>query len=507
MSSERRLHPTSILFAITGQAKQFVLPGLFVLLSARGSSSWELWAMLFIIPVGLAAAWRTLSYRYTLEAGELIVRRGFFFRSERHIPYGRIQNVDAVQNVLHRLFGVAEVRIETGGASAAEATLRVVSLDVFREVRQRVFDEARPEEAAAVDASADDAREVVAPVAGQPVLRMPLREVVLYGLLEGRGMVVGGAMFGVLWEAGMMDRIGESIFGGSIDGQGAIGEIAAALFDGGPLSVRTVAMTVGGFALFLLALQLLSVVWAILKLHGFTLQRTGDDLRLEYGVSPHVVATIPVRKIQSLTVKEGPLQRRLGRLTVTIDTAGGTGGQAEQTHGQALAPLLRRARLREFMAAVLPGLDPDVAFNPVEKRGFRRVLFQGAVVAFGAAVLPTVLLRTWALVLLGLLLVWAAVHARRSIRALGWAVTDRAMVFREGWVWRKVTTVPLSRIQTAALRESPFDRRRGMASVLVDRAGVGGGSHRIEVPYLARDTADGLATELAAHAGRSAFRW
>ncbi|HYJ80990.1 MAG TPA: PH domain-containing protein, partial [Longimicrobiaceae bacterium] len=495
MSSERRLHPASILFAVLGHARNFVLPGLIFLLSSRGGGwGWELWAMLLIVPLGVAAAWQTLSFRYALEAGELVVRKGFFFKSERHIPYGRIQNVDAVQNVVHRLFRVAEVRIETGGAKESEAALRVVSLEVFHELRRRVFDEAEPAagEAAGTAAASEE-----------PLLRLPLREVVLYGLLKGRGMVIGAAMFGVLWEAGFIDRIGSRFWGGSVGGEGAVGELIRAFFEGGRVSLPTLATTLGAFAVFVLALQVLSVVWAILKLHGFTLQRTGDDLRLEYGLSPRVVATIPVRKIQSITVQEGPVQRLLGRLSVTIDTAGGTGGQAEQTHGQALAPLLRRERLPEFMAAVLPGLDPEVAFNPVEKRGFRRLLFQCVLVAVGAAALPSLFLRTWALVLLAVLLVWSVVHARRSIRALGWAVTDRAMVFRSGWLWRKVTTVPLSRIQAAGVRESPFDRRRRMASVMVDRAGMGVGSHRIEVPYLARDTADRLAAELAAHAGRS----
>ena len=53
------------------------------------------------------------------------------FRRVRHIPYSRIQNIDAVQNVLHRVLGVAEVNIETGGGDAAEAKMSVLPLAAF----------------------------------------------------------------------------------------------------------------------------------------------------------------------------------------------------------------------------------------------------------------------------------------------------------------------------------------------------------------------------------------
>ncbi len=50
-----------------------------------------------------------------------MIRSGLIFRNERHVPFSRIQNVDAIQNVFHRLFGVAEVRVETGGGKEEEA--------------------------------------------------------------------------------------------------------------------------------------------------------------------------------------------------------------------------------------------------------------------------------------------------------------------------------------------------------------------------------------------------
>ena len=103
MPSERRLHPFSIVFAFLAQLRAFVLPGILVLIGAstRGSD-WQPWMMVLVVPTAIVATLRYLSFRYRYDPHEMVIRSGLVFRKERHIPYARIQNVDAVQNVLHR---------------------------------------------------------------------------------------------------------------------------------------------------------------------------------------------------------------------------------------------------------------------------------------------------------------------------------------------------------------------------------------------------------------------
>ena len=47
--------------------------------------------------------------------------------------------------------------------------------------------------------------------------------------------------------------------------------------------------------LALVALRALSVIWTIVKYHGFRLRALGDDLRADYGLLTRVSATIPRR--------------------------------------------------------------------------------------------------------------------------------------------------------------------------------------------------------------------
>ena len=185
MPSDRRLHPLSVLFALGKQLRQFALPAIFLLFTARSSGwGWEIWAPLFIIPSMIAAVVRYISFRYRYEPHEMVVRTGLIFRNERHVPYTRIQNLDAKQNLFHRLLNVVEVRVQTGGGTEPEATMSVLPIADFEEMRRRVFEGKGGEEAPALPADAADpeAPAVPAPAAGRTLLHLPLRELLLLGL-------------------------------------------------------------------------------------------------------------------------------------------------------------------------------------------------------------------------------------------------------------------------------------------------------------------------------------
>ena len=105
----------------------------------RMPSGWETWLLVLFVPAAVASILRYLTFRLRYDNHELVIRSGLIFRRERHVPFSRIQNVDAIQNVVHRLLGVVEVRVETGGGKEEEARLSVLPLAAMHELRDRVF--------------------------------------------------------------------------------------------------------------------------------------------------------------------------------------------------------------------------------------------------------------------------------------------------------------------------------------------------------------------------------
>ncbi len=540
-SDDRRLHPLSWIFTAAQFAKGFIVPVL-LLLVASGGGGYELWGALFIGPVVAAAVLQHRVYRYRLAADEIVVRDGLLTRTERRIPYGRIQNVDLVQNPLHRLCGVALVRIETASGARPEAVMRVLSLDAVAEMHARVFAgrtaardaaraagggegfEARPGRPAAQEeshgaAAAQECAPVAAAAPGERVLlRVPARELVKLGIVSNKGMVVVAAALGLLAQARPDEDMFEPVLRSAAD-RLPLGA-AADWLGWARLASPVLAGVLLGAAFVVLAfvlLRVLSVGWFLVQLHGFTLTRRGSDLGARYGLFTRVSRTIPTGRIQSLTATESPLHRWFRRQSLELRTVGGAAAADvdldsssgdPKAESQWLAPMVETAQIPALLRQVLPDIDlAGVAWQPLAVGARRRIFVRGLAVAVVVTLLGGLFAGAWALALAPAAVFAAGLHARRQVAHAGYALTAWGVLFRSGWWTRKLAIVPHARIQTVALAESPFDRRHRMASVRIDTAGAAAGGYTIAIPYLERTVAAEVVRRLYAEAGQRAFRW
>ena len=499
----RRLHPWSILFLLAAQLRQFAVPVIIALVvgSRSREAAWQVYTLPLLIPYAVLLVVRYLTFNYTFGDDELVIRSGLFFKNERHVPYSRIQNLDAVQNALHRLCGVVDVRVDTGSGAQADATLSVVSWPAYEEMRRRVLDERALARGAGVPGVAGD----------RSILVLSPRDLAVLGLIENRAAVLVAAVFGLLLETGMLERAVNAV---GIDAarRGVLRRLFMSVFRDGTLSLNDALGAAGAILGLLIVLRVLSVIWAIVRLYGFRLTLAGADLRTEYGLITRVSATVPLHRIQTLTIRRGLIHRWCDRASVKVESAGGQGaadapGQTPRRR-ESLAPIIKEAELPALLRIVLPDLDlGEPAWNGPAPGAFGRELRARLVLALIGALLTTFLLAWWAVAVLGLFAAWSWVSARIYTAHLGWAVIDGAVLFRTGWIRRHVTVARVSKVQAVAMTQSPFDRRHQMASVRVDTAGAGEASHRVDIPYLRVETATQLFEQLGTAAARTAFRW
>ena len=499
MSSEHRLHPYSVLFAFIAQVRLFIVPGILVYfgIGSRENGWWQPWMMLFILPSAAVAILRYFTYRFRYEANELVIRTGLIFRKERHVPYARIQNIDAVQNLLHRLLNVVEIKIETGGGQSAEATMSVLPFSALTDMRERVFAERH---AVAVN-------EVPEPSAARPLLQLDLRELLLCGFIENRGAVLIAAAFGLIWELGLFDRIVPSVSGQPAIGRGVIRNLARSVISNATISWGGIALTVIAFIGVLLLIRVFSMAWAVVRLHGFKLSLVDDDVRTEFGLLTRVAMTIPLRRVQALTIRESPLHRGFARVAVKVDTAGGHGPEEDkQAEREYLAPILRRAALDQFTRTIIGAPIADLTWQSPHPRAFRREVKGWLAPALLLCAALAIYLRWYVLPIVPVAVIWAIIGARQTLKHLGWATTSDAILFKSGWLWRRMVVVRFAKIQTVTRHDSPFDRRADMARVHVDTAGASNASI-VDIPYVGREDADALYARLAREAAERQFTW
>jgi putative membrane protein len=483
----RRLHILSPVFFAAGHARR--LWPLALLLAAR--RQWWLLALGTLVLL----AWSSIEWlrrTYTLEGGALRLEEGVLSRQLRAVPFDRIQQVDLVRKPLHRLLGVATLRVETaGGGRAAEVDLDVVTLAEAQALRSSLLRaKARVTSAAvgqagvpagpgtaagepAAGATAAPARVEAAAPPERALLRLRLGELMLAGITGSRAaaalVVLGPLTQAFDWFPGLSDWL-------------------LARFDPQAVAPTTPAA-------FLFAALAAVAVWlglaagsSIVTDYGFTLARVGDDLVVRRGLLERREAVLPLARLQVVRIDESLLRRALGLASIRIQSAGRTGG-SDQTASRLAIPILQRTEVNRLLGELLPGAAPIPALRVPPPAARRRAVTRSLVRT--ALVVAVIALPLWQLSSLDVVavppalalvavpvLALAVVAGLAAYRNLGHAASAGFLYARAGVAIRVIAVVPVAKAQSGSVRSSPFQRRAGLATLHVDIAG-GGSAPRV----------------------------
>ena len=507
-----RLHPSTLIVRAADYAKKLVVPALVVFFLAR-NSTWEYWLLVAFLPAIAFEVFRYFTLKYSFGAEELVVRRGLIFRSERHIPFDRIQNINLTQGVLHRLFGVADVSIETAGGKEPEAVLKVLSVDAVAHMRRRVFQDEAPAITSAPGATGMDVGSPIArpqpalATALQPrrldvprtlILSLSPKELAILGLITVRGLALIAVVIGLGWEFDLWDRI---------DFRGWISRH----FREGVSTLET-AVAIGGALLAVPVLAVLSVAWCFLRFWDYRLELAGEDLHISAGLLTRRSATIPRHRIQLITLRESLLHRLFKRVSVRVETASGVSEGNDEAKDRVMAqrwfiPIVRREQVAQLVRQVLPRVDYErVQWKGMPPRARRRMMVRNTIMAVLLAIPAVWFLTWWGIAAAVVVVLWGLWHASASHRHIAWDHAPFGMLYRSGVLTRCVSATFPDKVQVISVHQTPFDRRHRMARLHVDTAGAGLANHHVRIPFLMRETAQRLAADLLREVNASTRR-
>ncbi|HSK95333.1 MAG TPA: PH domain-containing protein [Euzebyales bacterium] len=400
------------------------------------ASSAERMVALAAIAITLLSSWvRWTRYRWRIEADQLLIEQGLLQRTRRVIPIERIQAVQTLRKIRHRAFGVVGLRIETVGGNQTEGQLDALTPDVAAQVQRRLL---RPT-AAAPHAEAEPAGAVLA--------RCPPRMLLVAGLTGGRvGAAAAALAFG-------QQFVGERFTDALVSAPARFG-------------FTIIAVVV---ALAIVAAFVLSVAATAVTYWNFTVARHGDLIRLQRGLLTERRDTVPLARVQSLTLEENVIRRALGLATVKMVVAGRAG--EDESLSSTLIPIAPRAEAMALIGAVLDLLGiEEVTLRPMPRAALARRLIRAGF--FSAAITAAALVAfAWPVGLLGLTSLALTVPAALGgYRALGWHRDDQLVVGRAGWLLRRTSITPVDAPQSLRVSSSPFQRRRGLATLRLEIA-------------------------------------
>ena len=135
----QRLHPLGLIIGFVTGIPQLIFPMFAAVFGTRSSNLGTPLIILAVLFASLLFRWIAwLRTHYHIGEDDIRIERGLLSRTARSIPYDRIQDVSIEQKPLARLFGLGEVKFETGGGEGDDAKLSFVSLEEAGRLRETI---------------------------------------------------------------------------------------------------------------------------------------------------------------------------------------------------------------------------------------------------------------------------------------------------------------------------------------------------------------------------------
>jgi putative membrane protein len=475
---------------ISGLPRLF-LPLVAVLFGA-GRSDNGVFFMPFIIAavIGLSLFFRWLGwtrFRYFTGEEEIRIESGLISRSARSIPFERIQDVSVEQKPLARLFGLGEVKFETGSGTGDEGKLSYVSIAEAERLRELV----RARKSGIVPDLAIGASPILAEDAtGEPplfamdtgrVLKLGFYSfsLVIFAVLGGAAQQLDFLMPFDVYDIGAWLGVAKdngTILNGIGLGQRIFGAIAALL---ALIAVGTIT----------------GVMRTFLREYGFRLDETAKGFRRRRGLLTLTDTVMPIHRVQAATILTGPVRKLRGWYALKfVSLAADSDTKKGEDSDHAAAPLATMDEIARILAAAqIDRADPDL---PLKRGRSEWWLIQFALAAIAVlGGMAALILAANAGAKSGLLLVllaFAAVTFHFQWRNNSYALDADQLFVRQGWWRERLTIAPQVKVQTVEIQQGPLARLRGLASI---QLGIAGGT--LEIIALPIDEARSIQAQIS----------
>ncbi|WP_336205852.1 PH domain-containing protein [Nonomuraea sp. LPB2021202275-12-8] len=449
-----------------------LLPLVGVLVVGGFSGRSYLWAALGLVGTVVFAVVRWLTFRYDFAGDRLEIKRSLISRSVRTIPLERVRGVDVSTPPMHRLLGLAVLKIDTGASGGdGEATLDGVTLREAERLKpillRRAGAGAEPQD---VTREAAPEQEPVEHV----IVAVP-RRWLLYGPLSGAYLFTPFALAG--GAVGLAFQWGDEL---------GFGRNAA--WTAGEWLWEHPSLLVAAAVLLVVAMPFVGGVMYAVFNWNFRLTRRDGYLVAERGLINRRSVSLESRRVRGYEIAEGLAERWAG---VARAWAIVTGLGDSQTRGQLLPVVPRPVVFNVAGDAIGPYHAPLRRHPPVarNRRLFRAIAPWLVVAAVAAALIWATASPLW-WVLMVLALIMAAVGIPLGIdryHSLGHGYDGVRLAVRSGSLRRAQAVVERRAVVGWRLRQTWFQRRAGVLTMI---AGVGAGKGG----YSAIDVSEAQAT-------------
>lgn len=468
-----------------------MLPFLIIAFVGSGSSkgSYVFYTVLAIaVLVMIYSIIAFFRYYFYVEDDKLVVERGVFGRSKTIIPFDRIQTINFEKNIVHQAFSVLRLKIDTAGSAKKEFEFDAISEEVGEELRALVL--AHKEEHKSSLAETDEAilaaqRTSQEDSIYKTVLELELSDLLKVGITQNHFRSIGLILLALIWVVETLDQAEVNVW-----------DMAE---QNNPFAYGLMLVVMVAVAFLVLSI-LVSLVTTFLKYYGLIFSRSDNGFKLNAGLLTKKDTSALDHKIQMVSWSDNILRKLLGIFDLYLKQA----SSVEVVNKKSIKVPGCRQDAIDLVTHSLYGAD---ALEGIEMHGVHQSYMWRRMIFMSLLCIPVCLIaflsdRPWIYGIAAILWILIIVSSVLKYRKLKYGYNDRMFKLRGGFIGDKATVLPIHKIQNVQMHQSPYQRRKELASVELHTA-----AGSITVPYIPKEDAVRMSNYILYLVESSKKRW
>lgn len=445
----RRLHPASIIIDFTRIIKETIFGfGIGLILTLKESFFYFIiFVTVFLLALIIYSILSWLRFTYYVEGDELRIEQGVIVRKKRFISKHRIHKIDVTANIVHRLFKLVEVQVDTASNSGgAEVYLSAVPLREAGQLRA-ILQQNKKEETEQTNTE-------------EPInQKITWRRLFIAGSTSGSAGVIILAVLTLFSQ--VEELIPQSVFNTVFDWLVNLGMVFLVVFI--------------VFLLFLL--WLFGIAGTMIRYGNFIIQKRENELFIKRGLLETKELTIPFQRIQAIGIEQSIIRQPFGFVRVFAVVAGGSFDKLETF--PVLFPIMRESEVHQFIDTFLPEYAGhlDGTFQRLPRRSLKFYLGKSCILPM-LLFIPVIVFFPKLLLVPIVITVLSITYGYFQYKDVGYYSNNQYFVFQIRRLQKTLVITNKNRIQALEKKQHKLQALQNLATLRISLIGSAGlGTH------------------------------
>lgn len=459
---------------------------LIILLGRRGSADYLVYGIIGIALISMT--WAIISffkYYYHIEVDDLVIEKGVLKKTKLSLPISRVQTVNKEQNLIHRLFNVVKLKIDSAGSKESEFELDALSQDQAEELRNIILSKKLNLKKERSNFSASDSMEEM--LEEERILTLDPISLLKVGVSENHfrsGALIIAFMF---WIFQSLDDVGVEY-----------DEYGEYLPEVG-WNMGLYAITFFVIVFFVISF-IVSLIRVFFRYYNLSFARIHNGFKVTHGLINRREFAALDKKIQMVSWSDNLLKKAFGIHDLSLKQASSVSVDARKS---IRVPGVSSEHLDRVFKFYFPmSIEHNAHFVQVDKRYLYRQLIFSFV--FCAIPITVGLIIAKKLIWMGglILLAYLIISSFKRYDKMGYHISDKLFRIKSGVFGDRHAILEHHKIQSVKLTQTPYQLRVDLANLRLYTA-----SGALVVPYIDKKEAEKLRDYLLYKVESSRKHW